>query len=160
MLPEDMRTPPRIPDPIWNRLNINTANAYQQTTTAWAQARAKIAMEDAADQHNANLVTDYQSQWARYKQDRDNQPAATNFFPPYPATAQSVDVMINGWPETVDSTALVCSPNVYQPPKFIADTHGMAFAGSTQGVNLDIFAGVNLGGIVTRPDTTKWVRIG
>lgn len=109
---------------IWTRSNIHTANAQQQTTPEWAQAMARIYMEDAADAHNANLVADYQAQWRRYAGDRDNQPAASNLPLPYPATAQVVDVMANGWPETVDGTTLVCMPNVYQAPKITPNTNG------------------------------------
>lgn len=145
------------PQPIWNRSNINTANAQQQTTPEWSQARALIYMQDAADQRNATKVLEYIDQWARYRQDRDNQPAATNLPVPQPATAQVVDVMANGWPETVDGTTLVCTPNVYQPPKIIADTHGLAFAGGSTVAAVDPFVGP-LGTQVHKSDGTGWMR--
>lgn len=141
---------------IWNDSNLKTASAAQMGTLAWAQANQLSAVKAQLAVDNANRVAEYETQFARYSSDKDNQPAAS-LVAPVPAIAEVVITTPDGWAAVGPGTEPVCPVKVWAPKP--TTPSAWFTAGSTGAATVDILAGKAMFTRLKGSDGSEWLRV-
>lgn len=107
------------------------ANSFSDTTVIAAQNNTLFAVNAEVARFNAAKVQDYEEQWKKYAQSRDERPDATNLIAPVPARAEAVFVDERGWPYVDTTYQPVTAPHTYVPP--VTTQRGFFTAGTNAG---------------------------
>jgi hypothetical protein len=134
------------------------AQRFQQTTKAFVIAAYVQQLSEEIATLTLAKAADYKSQWERYKQQRDERPAATNIVEPVPVLKEVIVYDADGWPNRAPGKEEVCPRFQYVPPV----TQGPNPILGGGGVARDPrYAAVNskVGDIVDNGDGAFWYRV-